>query len=203
MRNTIQVILQLAYPGIITHMSTREKILFLTFDDGPHPETTPWILDTLSKYNAQATFFLVGKNAEMYPHLVQRILSQGHAIGNHTYNHPNGFKVSTTAYIENVEKAASIISTNLFRPPYGKITPAQYRQLKKKYKIILWDVLSRDYDPKQSEKKCIANVITKARDGSIVVMHDGVKAKERLMGSLSSILDFYSERFFSFNKIEY
>ncbi|MBK8847039.1 MAG: polysaccharide deacetylase family protein [Bacteroidetes bacterium] len=164
---------------------------------------TPWVLETLAKYNAQATLFLVGKNAERYPDHVQRILSQGHAIGNHTYDHLNGFETSAANYRDNINQAAAIFPSSLFRPPYGKITPWQYRFLRSKYKVILWDVLSRDYDSQLNEKECIALVINKTRNGSIIVMHDSEKAKARLMGCLPAVLNYYSKRNFTFDKIEF
>jgi peptidoglycan/xylan/chitin deacetylase (PgdA/CDA1 family) len=182
--------------GLTFRIPTEKKEVFLTFDDGPIPELTPWVLDELAKHEAKATFFLVGENAEKHPHLVKRILDEGHRIGNHTFNHLNGFKSSVLQYITNTEKCQKALlpylnenETPLFRPPYGRLTPREIIKLKKRnFKIILWDVLSKDYDQKTSPEECLNNVVQNVISGSIVVMHDNLKAEKNLKLALPEIL---------------
>jgi peptidoglycan/xylan/chitin deacetylase (PgdA/CDA1 family) len=182
--------------GLTFRIPTEKKEVFLTFDDGPIPELTPWVLDELAKYEAKATFFLVGDNAEKHPLLVKRILDEGHRIGNHTFNHLNGFKSSVLQYISNAEKCQKTLlpylnknETPLFRPPYGRLTPREIIKLKKRnFKIILWDVLSKDYDQKTSPEDCVNNVMQNVIPGSIVVMHDNLKAEKNLKLALPEIL---------------
>ncbi len=165
------------------------KRIFLTFDDGPIPEATPYVLDTLAQYDAKATFFCVGENIEKHPEIYQRILDEGHAVGNHTYNHLNGWHTPTTEYIDNVKKAEPLIESNLYRPPYGKLKPSQYRALKDKYKIIMWDVLSLDYDSTVSADRCKSIVLEHSKPGSIIVMHDSLKSIDKLKLILPSIIE--------------
>jgi len=182
--------------GLTFRIPTEKNEVFLTFDDGPIPELTPWVLDELAKHEAKATFFLVGENAEKHPHLVKRILDEGHRIGNHTFNHLNGFKSSVLQYITNTEKCQKALlpylnenETPLFRPPYGRLTPREIIKLKKRnFKIILWDVLSKDYDQKTSPEECLNNVVQNVISGSIVVMHDNLKAEKNLKLALPEIL---------------
>ena len=195
--------------------------IFLRFDDGPVPEITPWVLDTLKKYDAKATFFCVGANIEKYPSVFQKIISEGHSIGNHTHNHLNGWKAKTKNYLENIALCNSAIknyqssvlgnrSNNhflpindqrspLFRPPYGKLKRSQYSILKSKYSLVMWDVLSGDFDQKLSEEKCLKNVLTKTREGSIVVFHDSIKAKKNLFYTLPKFLEHFSKKGFVFD----
>jgi len=194
------------------HFSRDTKNIYLTFDDGSLAETTPWVLKQLKKYNAKATFFCIGDNVNKYPTVFNDIINEGHRVGNHTLNHLNGFKTKTSIYIESVE-AAQRTFTNinpqfsknkplLFRPPYGKIRPKQAKILKEKgYKIILWDVLSRDFDIKLNGKNCVKNVIKNAQNGSIIVFHDSLKASERLYFTLPKILKYYTERGYAFKTI--
>lgn len=156
-----------------------EKIIYLTFDDGPHPVATPFVLDTLKKYNAKATFFCIGKNVAQHPDIYKRILLEGHTTGNHTHNHLNGSKNSNEEYIANIKEAKKYIDSNLFRPPYGRITGFQVKLLNRAFNIIMWDVLSADFDIHLSPEKCSRNVIKSAREGSIVVFHDSEKAFKR------------------------
>jgi len=194
------------------HFSRNIKDIYLTFDDGPLAETTPWVLKQLKKYNAKATFFCIGDNVNKYPTVFDEIINEGHRIGNHTLNHLNGFKTKTIIYIENVENAHNILtninprfSNNkplLFRPPYGKIRPKQTKILKEKgYEIVLWDVLSRDFDIKLKGKNCVENVINNTQNGSIIVFHDSLKASERLYFTLPKILEYYSKEGYSFKTI--
>jgi peptidoglycan/xylan/chitin deacetylase (PgdA/CDA1 family) len=165
----------------------QENKIFLTFDDGPIPEITEWVLEELKKYDAKATFFCIGNNIEKNPAIFNKILADGHAIGNHTFNHRNGWKSSLEDYIEEVRlcdlqiKAHTSTEGLLFRPPYGKLKPAQARELRKKgYKIIMWEVLSADFDHSISPQKCLKNVISNTTSGSVVVFHDSIKGYENL-----------------------
>ncbi len=167
-----------------------KKTAYLTFDDGPIPETTPYILDTLQKYGLKATFFCVGENVKKHPELYKRILKEGHSVGNHTFNHLKGWKATSDAYIDNVRMCSEYVSSKLFRPPYGKMTYFQYRILRKKFKLIFWDVITPDYDLNISPEKCLEIVKKKTRPGSILVFHDNLKAKNKLTILLPGAVDF-------------
>ncbi len=188
--------------NLVWNLPNDNKNVHITFDDGPIPETTPWILEKLKEYNAKATFFCVGNNVRKHPELFDAIINDGHTVGNHTYNHTKGWSISNEKYFEDVKKADSLINSNLFRPPHGQITPFQAKVLKKKYKIIMWDVLSMDYDKNQSKKKCTQNVINNVSSGSVVVFHDSTKAKRNMQYSLSHTLDFLSNNGFSSKSIK-
>jgi peptidoglycan/xylan/chitin deacetylase (PgdA/CDA1 family) len=173
----------------------RDKVLYLTFDDGPQPEATPFVLDTLKRYDARATFFCIGKNVQEYPLLYRRILLEGHRVGNHTQNHLNGWKTRDKDYLENIRVAASSIDSRLFRPPYGRISAFQAALLRAaplNYQIIMWEVLSADFDRSLNAGQCARNVIRHARGGSIVVFHDSEKAFDRLRGALPEVLEHFS-----------
>ena len=176
-------------PDLIWEINDPDGV-FLTFDDGPTPGITEWILSTLEKYDAKATFFVLGKNVEMYPDLYQRILDAGHKIGNHTYSHQKGWGMSLERYIEDVDFANDILHTDLFRPPYARITPSQARRLSERYNLIMWDVLSRDYSPWVSPRQCLHNVTRYVRGGSIVVFHDSVKSFRNLRYALPRTLQY-------------
>jgi len=188
------------YPGRIWNMSGNEKKIYLTFDDGPHPTGTAFILDTLKKYNAKATFFCIGRNVEAYPQLYQRILEEGHVTGNHTQSHLNGYKTPDDQYITDTEKAFGVIQSNLFRPPYGRIRSSQVRKMKQ-YRIIMWDVLSGDFDPTLSKENCLRQVLQKTGNGSIVVFHDSEKGWEKMSYCLPQILEKFSKSGFEFASI--
>lgn len=167
---------------------SQEKTIYLTFDDGPTEEATTWILDTLAKFNAKATFFCVGANVERLPKLYNRILSDGHAVGNHTQHHADGFKKSGAQYLRDVIHCKSVIDSNLFRPPYGRLPNHVARALSNKYEIVMWDVLSGDFDPKISSRQCLNNVLDNIEAGSIVVLHDNKKSFEKIQFVLPKIL---------------
>jgi peptidoglycan/xylan/chitin deacetylase (PgdA/CDA1 family) len=176
------------FPSFIWTFEGEARNVFLTFDDGPRPEVTPWVLDELDKWQAKATFFCLGKNVEMYPALFQEIKTRGHAVGNHSYSHLKGWGMDTGAYIRDVDFANDLIRSNLYRPPYAQIGPNQARMLSERYKIILWDVLSRDYSRHVSPKHCARNVVKYVKPGSVVVFHDSVKAARNLWTALPATL---------------
>ncbi len=178
----------------------KEKVLYLTFDDGPHPEATPFVLDTLRTYSAKATFFCIGKNVLQYPALYQQLLAEGHRTGNHTQHHVNGWKTPDEAYLADTETAAAHIQSNLFRPPYGRISQSQLRKMPQ-YKIIMWSVLSGDFDPAISNEQCLHNVLKHAANGSVVVFHDSAKAFEKLRYALPVVLQTFSEKGYRFEVI--
>lgn len=161
-------------------MNPREKVIYLTFDDGPIPEVTPWVLDVLDSFNIKATFFCVGENVQKHPDIYREVLARGHRTGNHTFNHIRGFLFNAEDYISNIEKADSYIKSDLFRPPHGDLKFSQLRELKKKYRIIQWDVVSRDYNRKLDKEKVLGIVKKYARNGSIVVFHDSLKAEANM-----------------------
>lgn len=200
--NVLEFILNLFYPDIIKSFPLQKGKLFFTFDDGPNTEVTPLILNILDEFEAKATFFCLGENVEKYPELKNEIISRGHAIGNHSYSHVSGFTTSVSNYLKNVEKASGLISSNLFRPPYGRITPFQYRKLKKKYKIIMWNATSDDWNESLTPEICIKKVKKNARDGAIILMHDNSAAKERITIALPFLLDYFKMLGYRFEKIE-
>ncbi len=184
--------------------SSKEKTLYLTFDDGPTPKITNWTLNLLKDYNAKATFFCVGENIARHPKIHQRIIDQNHSIGNHTNNHLNGFKTATSTYIENVLEFEKSNPNNsaLFRPPHGKMTFSQSMKIRKKgYKIIMWDVLSADFDATINSEECLENVIRNTKNGSIIVFHDSLKTQEKLFYVLPKILEYYAEKGYRFKAI--
>jgi len=192
------MILRTLFPGLIRNIPNDEKNVFLTFDDGPDPEVTPWILDLLNQYNAKATFFCLGKNVERHPDIFQRIKDEGHAVGNHTYSHLNGWRTSNKKYFEDIKRADNLIQSNLFRPPYGRIKPSQIRVLKEKYRIVMWDVMSGDYSEKMNREKSAGNVLKWSRPGSIIVFHDIQQAFKILKVTLPRILDGFRKRGLNF-----
>lgn len=194
------------FPSLWWSVPTRENILYLTFDDGPHPTVTPFVLDELKKYDAKATFFCIGKNVIAYPEIYKRILDEGHAVGNHTYNHLNGWKTKNKTYLEDVNKASGYIDSFLFRPPYGRIGITQFRRLSKfmnklKIQVVMWDVLSGDFDLRISPEHCAVNVLSSAGPGSIVVFHDSSKASPRIKYALPQTLKFFGEKGFRFHSL--
>ena len=189
------------YPGVVWNKPSKEKILYLTFDDGPTPEVTSSVLDLLSSHQAKATFFCIGENVEKHPALYNRIKAEGHSIGNHTHTHPNSWKVNSDFYLNDVEEARKVINSNLFRPPYGKLTPRTLFSLRNKYQIIMWDVISGDFDEKVSVEQVQRNVIKNATNGSIIVFHDSVRAAPRMLEVLPKILKHFTESGYSFLKL--
>ncbi len=191
------------FPSFVWHVKTDKKVIYLTFDDGPTPEVTEWVIQTLEAYNAKATFFCIGHNVVSHPEIYQRIIDNGHQIGNHTHNHLKGWKIKTKTYLANIEKASKHIKSKLFRPPYGKFKVKQSKALLRDgYKIIMWDVLSFDWDATIEEATCLKNVIDKAVPGSIVVFHDSQKAFKNLKYTLPKVLDYFAQRNYTFERLE-
>lgn len=195
------------FPKLIWRVKTTQKVIYLTFDDGPVPEVTPFVLAELKKFNAKATFFCIGNNIEKHPQVFKNILDDGHCVGNHTLNHLNARKVAFDEYIKNVNGCEqilqNILSSNrelkLFRPPYGRLTiKARKSLLEKGYTIVMWDVLSADFDLAVNPEKCLKNVLKNAMEGSIVVFHDSLKAKEKLEHTLPLVLAHFSKKGYSF-----
>lgn len=184
-------------------VDTDEKIIYVTFDDGPVPEVTPWVLDMLDTFEAKATFFCVGENVQRNPDIFTEILRRKHTVGNHTFNHLNGWKSEPADYYNNVDKCSGIVSSNLFRPPYGRISSAQHKLLEKKYNMIYWTVLSGDFNQSASPDKCLENIKSSVDKGSIVVFHDSVKAWKNLYQILPAFLNHFHQQGFRFKAIPY
>jgi peptidoglycan/xylan/chitin deacetylase (PgdA/CDA1 family) len=229
--------LRAVYPFFIWKINTDEKVLYLTFDDGPHKTATPFVLDELKKYNAKATFFCVGNNVVIHSDIYQRILEEGHAVGNHTYHHLNGWKSTDKLYIKDIYEAAREIDSSLFRPPYGRIKKFQAKLLggvkleegnqnarvkngemedinyeqetiseepalnRIPFSIIMWDVLSGDFDTKLLPKECLENVVLNAGPGSIIVFHDSTKAWDRMSFALPGVLEYFSRMGYLFKAL--
>jgi peptidoglycan/xylan/chitin deacetylase (PgdA/CDA1 family) len=194
------------YDSYIWSIPVNDKILFLTFDDGPHPEATPFVLKELKKHNALATFFCIGKNVLSYPGIYKQIIHEGHSVGNHTYNHLNGWKTSNDEYLKDIALASQEIDSDLFRPPYGRITSLQAKNLKpvmrgKEPKVIMWDVLSGDFDISCTPEQCLTNVLLASVSGSIIVFHDSEKAFSKLAYTLPRILNHFSEKGYLFKSL--
>lgn len=191
------------YPSFTWSIPTKEKVVYLTFDDGPHEKATPFVLNELKKYDAKGTFFCVGKNVAALPQIYNRILEEGHSTGNHTYNHLNGWKTDDAEYLNDVVKASMVIQSSLFRPPYGRIGFFQARHIKKAMndddaKIIMWDVLSGDFDKGITQEDCLHNVALNVRRGSIIVFHDSEKAYYHLEYCLPRVLELLSSQGYQF-----
>jgi peptidoglycan-N-acetylglucosamine deacetylase len=187
----------------IWSIETDEKVIFLTFDDGPVQDVTPWVLNTLERYDAHATFFCVGENVSKNPDIFDQIKSKGHSVGNHTFNHLNGWRSPVEEYAESVKKCSQLFPTTLFRPPYGRIKRSQLQELRSRYTIIFWSVLTGDFDADISPSKCLSNAITNTRQGSIVVFHDSVKAWPNLQYALPAFLEHFSLMGFEFRALPY
>ena len=181
----------------------KEKTVYLTFDDGPIPEVTEWVLDTLDRYGVKATFFCVGDNVRKHPDIFKMVVERGHSVGNHTFNHLRSWGTSAKRYCENVEKANQLIHSPLFRPPHGIIRPTTIRHLRKRYRIVMWDVVTRDYNKDLTPDDIVDKVKRYTRDGSIIVFHDSLKARKNIEGALCRSIEWLLNEGYSFKKIEY
>ena len=196
--------LEKLFKRFIWSIPVHDKIIYLSFDDGPHPQITPFVLDELKKYGAKASFFCIGKNVLAYPDVYKRIIEEGHSVGNHSFNHLNGWKTNDALYLDDIAKAKEYIDSNLYRPPYGRITRFQLSQLSLpgfNLKTVMWTVLSGDFDTGISPEKCLRNVLYKCRPGSIVVFHDSEKADKRMRYALPGTLEHYNKEGYSFERI--
>ena len=196
------IIIQWLYPTLIWHKSRKEKVIYLTFDDGPIPEITPKVLEILNQFNAQATFFCVGDNVRKHPDVFAQVLAENHQVGNHTFDHINGWKTSKSEYLNSVEQCKALMpQASFFRPAYGKMKRNVISKIKEHYQIIMWDVLAGDFDPKLSKEECLSNTIQATKNGSIVIFHDSLKAKENLLYALPRYLEHFCKLGYTFAKL--
>lgn len=199
------------YPDFIWRIPTKEKEIFLTFDDGPIPEITEFVLEELNKYQAKATFFCIGGNIEKYPNIFQKLVNQQHTIGNHTFNHLKGWDTEDEIYLDNFKKCEGEIFkqipipksqiSNLFRPPFGRIKRSQAKEVLKSHEIVMWDVLTGDYDQSLSKERVLSKTLQHTEQGSIVLFHDSIKASRNMMYALPKFLEYFSEREFIFKAL--
>jgi len=194
--------IQNLFPNYTWKIPTQEKVMYLTFDDGPVPKVTPWVLEQLQAFGAQATFFCVGENIRINREVFDTVVEAGHAVGNHTFSHINGWATDNLPYFLNVRKCAHQVHTDLFRPPYGRLMPKQSQFLQRHYRIVMWDVLSGDFDPNISKEQCLNNVLNNARKGSIIVFHDSLKSKDKLKFVLPAVLKHYTNLGYRFDRLE-
>ncbi|MEJ5962537.1 polysaccharide deacetylase family protein [Pedobacter immunditicola] len=195
------LLLKWYYPSLVWNKARTDKVIYLTFDDGPIPDVTDFVLKTLNTFNAKATFFCIGDNIIKHPAVFDRVVAAGHQLANHTYNHLKGWKTDDQTYIENMQLCQQLTKSHLFRPPYGRIKKSQVKRIKSRYpkiQIIMWDVLSGDFDLQLSPENCYKNVIKHTRNGSIIVFHDSLKAFERLQYTLPRVLKYFHKRGFTF-----
>lgn len=191
------------YPSAIWRMDKDKKAVYLTFDDGPIPRVTPWVLDVLDRYEIKATFFMVGDNIRKHPDEFRMVVERGHRIGNHTFNHIRGLSYDINSYLENTDKACRMMmNTNLFRPPHGYMSPKQYAELKKRYKIIMWDLVTRDYNRKFTGEQILQKVKKYARNGSIITFHDSLKSEENIRYALPKAIEWLMEQGYEFKVFE-
>ncbi|MCQ2288874.1 MAG: polysaccharide deacetylase family protein [Muribaculaceae bacterium] len=192
---------RMLFPETAWRIHKREHTVYLTFDDGPVPEVTPWVLDTLDRYGIKATFFCVGDNVRRNPELFEEVKRRGHSVGNHTMNHMQGAKVNTRAYLRNVAEAHELIQSTLFRPPHGLLRWAQSKVLRSRYTIIMYDLVTRDYSKKLNGEQVLDNVKRYARNGSIIVFHDSLKAEKNMKYALPKAIEWLREQGYKFDKI--
>lgn len=196
--------LRLFFSGCVWDVKTNEKAVYLTFDDGPHPSITPFVLNTLAAYNAKASFFCIGDNVRKFPETYQQVIAAGHTVGNHTMHHLNGWKNDDTTYLNDIDQAAAYITSPYFRPPYGRIKRRQIKKLQAKNaatKIVMWSVVAGDWDISITPQKCFERLKNKVHPGSIIVFHDSEKAKERMYYTLPKLLEYLSAAGYSFKAL--
>ena len=189
------------FPGVTWRKRSESKSVYLTFDDGPIPEVTPWVLEQLDRYGIAATFFMVGDNVRKHPEVFQEVVTRGHRVGNHTFNHIQGIHYSTADYVANVEKAAQWIPSDLFRPPHGHMMPSQTRALRQRYQVIMWDVVTRDYNVRLTPEQVFGHVRKYVRDGSIIVFHDSLKSEKNLRVALPQSIEWLLEQGYQFKML--
>ncbi len=194
------------FPQLITKINTKEKNIYLSFDDGPHPEISPWILETLKFYKAKATFFYTGKNSLLHPKIIKRIIAEGHSLGNHTFTHADGWKISHKKYLKEIYLTQEVLQkqgvrSQLFRPPYGRIPPLLIKNISKNHKIIMWTYLSGDFSQNLKPKEVVEKLIKKIHPGDIIVMHESEKAFKNLQQILPPLLEQLSKKGFEFKEI--
>lgn len=186
------------YPTALWRMNPTEKSVYLTFDDGPIPEVTPWVLDVLDRYGVKATFFMVGENAAKHPEVFEMVKARGHRIGNHTYNHIGGMRHGISSYVANVDKANELLRTNLFRPPHGWMKWEQFLFVRSSYKVVMWDLVTRDYSTHLNGRDVLLNVRRYARPGSIITFHDSLKSLDKLLYALPRAIEWLQAQGYSF-----
>ena len=191
------------FPDAIWRLKEQGRVVYLTFDDGPIPEVTPWVVDLLKRENIKATFFCVGENVKRYPEVYQQILADGHSVGNHTFNHWQGLKKGNQEYFENIELATAFIDSDLFRPPHGFLKRAQYKYLKSRFRIIMWDLISCDYDARLKPETVLKNIVDFVREGSVITFHDSIKAQQNLQEVLPKAIQYLKEQGYRFEAIPY
>lgn len=189
------------YPDALWRVKTTDKNVYLTFDDGPSPQTTPFILEQLEKLDAKATFFVVGENAQRYPSLIKQIREQGHSLGNHTMHHLQGIKNKKSRYLADIENESILLGTRLFRPPHGLMKPAQYHAIRKQYNIVMYDIVTKDYDGRMTSAKIERNVKRYVQPGSTIVFHDSVKAMPRLFETLPAVMQWLKQQGYGFKAL--
>lgn len=192
---------QALFPGLVWRMPGDEPSLYLTFDDGPIPEVTPWVLDVLDDFGAKGTFFCVGDNVRKHPEIFREVIGRGHSVGNHTHNHLSGWRTENISYFNNIRHCARLVQSGLFRPPYGKLKPSQAQFLQRHYAIVMWDVLSGDFDADLTPADVAHNVIQHSGPGSIIVFHDSLKAETKLRYALPRVLEHFTSIGYSFKAL--
>ena len=190
------------FPGATWQIPSDERCVYLTFDDGPIPQVTPWVLNTLDQYGVKATFFMVGDNVRKHPDVFRMVVERGHAVGNHTFHHIQGIRYSTRGYLADVELAARLIPGNLFRPPHGHMRFPQLLRLRKTHRIVMWDVVTRDYSPHLSPQQVLANVKRYTRNGSILVFHDSLKAERNMRWAMPRAIEWLLQEGYRFKRME-
>ena len=190
------------FPKALWRMNPDEKAVYLTFDDGPIPVITPWVVDLLGHYGIKATFFMVGDNVRKHPQEYKLVVDAGHRVGNHTFNHLKGLFTDTPEYIENVEKADALIHSNLFRPPHGMLRRSQYKELSKRYQFVMWDLVTRDYSKRLSGEEVLGILKRLVRNGSIITFHDSLRSEENLKYALPRAIEWLLEQGYEFKVLE-
>jgi len=199
----IPKVVRMLYPQALWRFKEEGRTVYLTFDDGPVPEATPWVLDFLRNEDIKATFFCVGENVQTHAELFMQIIAEGHSVGNHTFNHVQGIKTSNEEYFANIEKAGTLINSNLFRPPHGVLKHSQFSVLKQNYRVVMWDVLSCDFDRTLTPDEVVKNVMNSIRPGSVIIFHDSIKAKQNMEIALPIVVEKLKKLGYTFKTIPF